>query len=479
MRYRLMDFSKLARRELLRLGGIGLLAGLARAVHAGGQQQAQEAAFGDFDVAIVGAGLSGLVAARQLVDAGRRVIVLEARPRVGGRTLNQTVAGHSLDGGAQWVGGNQTAVMALAEELGVPMLPQYAEGRFVLVYDQQRLVLDPHSTPDADSLRICGELERLAAQVPLDAPWSGPDAASQDALSVQCWLNAQGASNAAVDTVSGTLASTLNARPQDVSLLWLLFYLHSAGGFAALDSDAQQYRLQGGAQALSLRLAAQLKPSLLLGAPVRRIVGLHSPQVRLYTDAGIIGARRVIVAMMPTDAARIGFSPALPRARRDLQKRWGASSGMKVHVVYATPFWRQEALSGAGLINQGLVQFTFDSSPPSGAGILLAFLDPELERANPQRRRARVLEELAQLFGEAARAPLGYVEQDWSAEAWTAGCVSPLPPRVLSRYGQALREPVGALHWAGTETSGVWCGYLEGAVRAGQRAADEVALSLG
>src|SRR3989338_7111302 len=347
MRYRLRDCSKLARRDVLRLGGVGLLAGLAHGVHAGGQQQ--DVALGDFDVAIVGAGLSGLVAARQLVAAGRRVVVLEACPRVGGRTYSQTAAGQTLDGGAQWVGGSQTAIMALAGELGIALIPQYTDGLFTAVLGNERYTFDAHTPAGEQTLRICGELERLSRQVPLDAPWSAPNAARLDGLSVQCWLNAQRADREVIDSVASTLASTLSARPQDVSLLWFLFYLHSAGGFEALDNDAQQYRLAGGAQSLAQHLSAELEPNLLLGAPVRQIAGLDSNQVRLHTDAGVIrartrvplppgggviGAQRVIVAMMPADAARIRFSPALPRARRDLQRHWGTSSGMKVHLAY-------------------------------------------------------------------------------------------------------------------------------------------------
>jgi monoamine oxidase len=93
-------------------------------------------------------------------------------------------------------------------------------------------------------------------------------------------------------------------------------------------------------------------------------------------------------------------------------------------------------------------------------------------------RRAAVLQGLAELFGKRAKQPVAYIENDWSRDGWTTGCVSPLPRNVLTRFGHALRTPVGRIHWAGTETSEAWCGYMDGAVRSGERAAAEVLLAL-
>jgi monoamine oxidase len=150
--------------------------------------------------------------------------------------------------------------------------------------------------------------------------------------------------------------------------------------------------------------------------------------------------------------------------------------------VYATPFWRGDGLSGLAVSDTGAVALSFDATPgaaPQGVGVLVAFVSEAGCGASPPARRAAIVAGVRALFGPGAAHPLAFVETRWAQEPLTAGCVSPLAPGVLTRGGAALRAPIGSLHFAGTETSPVWCGYLEGAVRAGRRAAAEVDAALG
>jgi monoamine oxidase len=159
---------------------------------------------------------------------------------------------------------------------------------------------------------------------------------------------------------------------------------------------------------------------------------------------------------------------------------WRGEPAIKVNAVYDKPFWRQDGLSGLGLTDRAPIGVTFDNSPPDGSrGVLLAFLTEDQVPKDPTERRRAVLAGLANLFGSQAKSPVAYFETDWSSDGWSTGCVSPLPRNVLTRFGPALRAPVGGIHWAGTETSEIWCGYMDGAVRSGERVAAEVLAALG
>jgi monoamine oxidase len=437
-------------------------------------------------VVIVGAGIAGLVAARELVRAGiDSILVLEARNRVGGRTLNQSLPGGSVvEGGGEFAGPTQTAVLELARELGVETFPTHTEGQMVFVRGGSRQVgpdpgVDRGLTPG--SLGAC--LEELSRELPRERPWDASQAAEWDAITVEDWLQQNSPHGRGRRIVDMAASATLATTPRDLSFLWFLFYIRSApGGIRDLLSTrdgAQDRRFVGGSQALSLRMADELRAYVRLSAPVRRIRRWDAGPVRVECDGVTVEAERVIIAMMPADVTRIAFEPALPERRARLNERWSASEqSFKAHLVYETPFWRKEGLSGQ-VISDEEPQITFDNSPPEGApGVLLSFIDPRAMPGDAGLRRDWLAGRMAAYFGEKARDPIGYLECDWHADGWTTGCVSPLRPGVLYPFGPALTEPCGVIHWAGSETSAIWNGYMDGAVRSGRRVAHEVLGSL-
>lgn len=436
------------------------------------------------DVAIVGGGLAGLTAARRLTAAGVECVVLEARDRVGGRTLNQPIPGGEIvEGGAEYVGPTQTEVVALARELGLDTFPTYTEGQTVLYLGGNRMLADDDGiaaalAPGTSASRLDG----LACAIPLERPWEAEDAERLDAMTVEDWLIENSVEGAARLTIDLGTAATLGAEPQELSLLWFLYYIRSAGGLLdllATRGGAQDSRIEGGTQMISIKMAEALGERVRLSAPVRSVEGWADGPVRIEGDGFSVEAQRVIVAMMPTDMQRIDFTPALPDARRGLIEMWTAShANFKGQLVYETAFWRGDGLSGQ-VLSDSDPQITFDNSPQSGTpGVILGFINPDVIPDGHDARRDWLAGRLARYFGEEALSPIAYVEQDWSLDEWTAGCVSPLVPGVLTSAGPALREPNGRLHWAGTETADVWNGYMDGAVRSGTRAAEEVIASL-
>jgi monoamine oxidase len=470
----------------------------------------------EVDVAIVGAGLAGLVAARDLQGAGASTVVLEARDRVGGRLLNESIGdGAIVEVGGQWIGPTQDRIAALAREVGVETFPTHDDGANVIEW-RGRLRRYKGTIPRinpavlADVLRAQRKLNRMAIEVPLDRPWSARRAAEWDAQTAHTWFRRHVRTRAGRELLQLATEAVWAAQPQDVSLLHVLFYIHSAGRLEHLldtGGGAQQDRFVGGSQLVPIALAQRLGPDAVVGnAPVRRVEH-GAAGVTVYADgreadggeagagrgtgarAGreevVVRAKRAIVAIAPTLAGRIVYDPPLPGYRDQLTQRMPLGTVAKCMAIYDEPFWRGEGLSGQGTSDTGPVKLTFDNSPPGGSpGVLLGFLEGrqarELGRMPPGQRRAAVIDCFARLFGPRAARPEGYVERLWAEEEFTRGCYGcHVPTGAWTGYGEALRAPIGPLHWAGAEVAQVWSGYMDGAVRSGETAAQEVLAMLG
>jgi monoamine oxidase len=439
-------------------------------------------------VIVVGAGLAGLMAARQLVAAGRDVLVVEARDRVGGRTANASIgAGKVTEMGGQWVGPTQDRVLALAQELGVETFPTYHEGRNLLElggrlrrYKGTVPRLAPHVLLDIG--RVRRKLRRAASRVPADAPWTAPKADQLDSQTLASWIRKAARTKKARNLLEIATGTVTGAGTAQLSTLWMLSCVSSAGSFDAMidvEGGAQQDRFVGGSQRISQKLAEELGEAVVLSAPVRRIAQ-DGGGLDVEADGFQARAHRVIVAVPPPLASRISFAPSLGGRRDQLTQRMAHGALTKCAAVYPEPFWREQGLSGQAVSDGGAVTTTFDNSPPDGApGVLVGFIAGaeairHARRSEADRRRV-VLDCFERLFGEQAAKPGIYLETAWAEEEWSrGGPVCAFAPGALVPYGEALRQPAGRVHWAGAETATVWCGYMDGAVRSGERAAEEV-----
>jgi monoamine oxidase len=441
------------------------------------------------DVIIVGGGLSGLIAAGDVLAAGYEPLILEADRRVGGRILTEDVEGVPLELGAQWIGDTHHRMEALASELGVGIYRQFEDGETSYEFAGEVLRERAFYAKYAEELsgveRVLRKLDQMAETVPVDAPWLAPEADAWDRVTTGQWYDSQGLSRVARILLEICTVGILAVPTVEVSLLCLLHNVAVCGVTADLlaesEGGAQTKRFVGGTSQIPLRLAAALGDRVVIDSPVLTI-DYTDDHVVVTCRGGLVAAgRQVIVALSPALAGRIMYDPPLPGVRDQLTQRMPLASAHKMFAIYDEPFWRLDGLNAQLISEVGPARMSNDSCLPDevgGPGIILAFLEGESARVAgrwpAEQRHSALRAELGRHFGRRAAQPRRIVERGWVDREWTRGAYNPnTGPCGLVHFGVALSTPIGPIKWAATETANAWSGYMEGAVEAGHRAAQE------
>lgn len=443
----------------------------------------------DVDYCVVGAGFAGLTAALRLKQAGRSVVLLEARDRVGGRTFTQVRDdGSWIDRGGAWIGPGQDRIYALMNEFAVPSYKQYTDGDAMMFVDGKKyrytgtipLSMSPWAVANIGAVFL--ELSQMCKSIPLEAPWQAPKAHKWDQLSYAEWLDKNTLSKPAHELLESAIAGLYTSAASELSMLFVLYQMASAGGpsfVLGVKDAAEDARPVGGMGAIHRPMAAELGDAIHLSQPVRSIA--QDPDgVTVRSDDMVVRARRAIVAVPIAIAGQISYEPMLGVDRSFLHQRMPLGAVFKIALVYDEPFWRADGLSGQSFAPGSPANLTIDSCTDTGRpGVLTVITEGPVARRIGQltdaERRKAVLDAVAERFGDKAQSPVDYVEQNWTVERYSGGgMISHAPTGVLTEFGPALREPCGRIHWAGTESSAVMYGFIDGAVRSGERAAAEV-----
>ncbi|KAL4239916.1 hypothetical protein ACF0H5_000714 [Mactra antiquata] len=459
------------------------------------------------DVIIVGAGISGLTAARYLLkkDPNLQVLVLEAKDRVGGRTLSVNMkcknGTDTWDLGGQWVGRCQPHIMSLLDELGIETHTQYQTGRKYLQIGPKYTITS--YTSDIPTLSLVGLLDlnrlinltdKLAGEIDPEDPFSCPKAELWDSMTLESFIDSKIWSKDVKDVFRACFRTMLGVEISQVSLLYFLTYVASCGDLKTMveasEHSAQEYRIKGGSQQVCIKLLEEIGSSRVLFNEPVTCIEQQSDHVIVYSRNGCnYKCQKIILAIPPMQKGRIQFNPILPTHTREIIKRMPPSNILKFVVTFPQDFWREAGSSGEVVSNGGYSDIrgcdvgplcvVYDGNSSNGEPALVGLTGGlqcvQWQHQSPEDRKSAVIKSLADIFGEKVHTYIEYRDKVWDVEPYNEGApVSCVSPGAMRYYANGLREPFNRIHFAGTESATVWCGFMNGAVQAGQRAAIEV-----
>jgi putrescine oxidase len=426
-----------------------------------------------YDVLVLGAGLGGLSAARDLALGGADVLVLEARDRVGGRVEQTDLPdGRRVQLGGELTGAFQTAYLGLADELGLTVEPSYVAAtgeRTTFLREGVRRGEWWTAAERAEAERVEAAFCALARTVDPDDPWSHPDADALDRVSLAGWLRSVGAPEAVVRDRALFHLGNAAGGVESTSLLSELRKIAAGGATGFYDEEAWEgLRVAEGSAEVALRMAAEIAGRIRLGAAVTRVDVARGGCTVTLTDGERLRAEAVVCAL-PVGPLRAVEVTGVSEERLTSLRRQRHALAAKVVAAYPGSMWAESGADGVAY-GEGLLGSTWPQAP----GVLSMLVAPErlgllLAAPDDAGVRADVIGELREMYGDAAAVPDAFWVRRWGTDPWTLGYVTHWRPGDVMAVGprHGTHEPpfyvCGSDQWV--------AGYMEGAVRTGRAAA--------
>nr|AIT11918.1 monoamine oxidase [Platynereis dumerilii] len=450
------------------------------------------------DVIVIGAGISGLSAAKLLNEKGVKVIVLEARDRVGGRTYTRRDSSYKYcDVGGSYVGPTQDRIVRLAAELGIKTYKinntgdyvHFSKGKGTRFQGTWPKFWNPFSWLDVNHL--FRKMDQLMEEIPVEQPWNSPHAEEWDNKTMKEFYDETCWTEAAKEFGVAFVNTNVTMEPSEVSMLWFLWYVKSCGTSRRIwevDNGGQERKFVGGSMQVSEKIADILGSKLKFNEAVYKVSQKEDKVTVECASGKKYAGKYVIMAMSPTLQQKLLYDPPMPPIRSQLIQRVPMGSCIKNYVMYKRPFWREKGMNGFTSAADGIepVGNTVDDCKPDNTvpaltGFIMGDQARRLSVMTREERYKETLECYARIFGtDEAFDSVGYEEHNWVADPYSGGCyTSTYPPGVMTRFGKEIRKPFGRMFFAGTETAVLWTGYMDGAVEAGERAARESLNAMG
>jgi monoamine oxidase len=428
------------------------------------------------DVAVIGAGLAGLSAARDLAAAGTDVVVLEGRSRAGGRVEQTTLPdGRLVQLGGEVVGEFHTSYLALVEELGLKIVPAFPglPGEDTAVLHGSTIVGDEFgwlSEADRRQYELVEEaFTALSREVDPDDPWSHPDARRLDQTSVGDWLRAQGAGPAVVQAREMAMAALGAESVERTSLLADLRKEAVAGSPGFYDYEAwESLRVEEGSATVALKMADELGHRVRYSTVVSRI-DIAATGCAVFAASGESFRCEAVICTLPPGPLRDVEVNGVSPERMDSLARQRHALASKVVFAYGSSFWEANGQNGSAYSLPGYLGGTWAQRE----GILSALvpaerLSPFLATAT-EHLQGELLDEAATMYGEPARQPEAMFIRHWCLDPMTKGYITAWRPGDVMAVGPRHGTHEPPFYVAGSDQ---WvCGYMEGAVRTGRSAA--------